>query len=77
MKMSKKQKLNDAEIYLTILDMITEVEDVEEITVLDVPDIASALARLEMSVKYRMFDYEATLREREHLIKLLEGNGKK
>jgi len=69
--MSKKQKLNNAEIYYTLLAMIASVEEVDEINIMQTLDIKSALARLEIGIKYRMLDLEATRRERDYL------NGKK
>uniref|UniRef100_A0A6M3KUU8 Uncharacterized protein n=1 Tax=viral metagenome TaxID=1070528 RepID=A0A6M3KUU8_9ZZZZ len=71
MRMSKKQKLNNAEIYYTLLAMIASVEEVDEINIMQTLDIKSALARLEIGIKYRMLDLEATRRERDYL------NGKK
>lgn len=75
MKMSKKQKLNDEEIYFALLAMIAEVEEVDEINIMQTLDLRSALARLEIGTKYRMLDLEATRRERDYLKGLL--NGKK
>ena len=76
MKMSKKQKLNDVEIYSDLLLMITEVENIQEVNIIKTPTIKIALERLMLGVQYTMLDLEATRREREYLKKLLEDNGK-
>lgn len=76
MKMSKDKKLNDEEIYFGLLAMIAEVDAVNEIDVTHVRDIRTALDRLEVSIKYRMLDVEATRREREYWKDKAENNGK-
>lgn len=77
MKMSKKHKLNDAEIYCGLLSLIANVEGVDVIDISKTPDIESALQRLTLGLKYTMFDLEATSRECVCLKKLLDDNGSK
>jgi hypothetical protein len=77
MKMSKKHKLNDAEIYYDLLMLTANLEGVDVVDITETPDILSALKRLMLSSKYVMFDLDATRRERDYWKKLVEDNGKK
>ena len=77
MKMSKESKLNDGEIYCDLLLMIADVEDINTIDITNTSGIPTALDRLRIGIKYKMFDLDATRREREYLKKLLEDNGNK
>lgn len=63
--MPEQNNINDAEIYYALLEMIADIEEINEITIVDVPDIRSALDRLELAVKYLKLDLEATRRERD------------
>ncbi len=76
MRVSKEQKLNDAEIYCDLLLLIANIENVDVIDITETPTIPSALERLRLGSKYVMMDLDATRREREYLKKLLEDNGK-
>lgn len=72
MKMSKKLKINDDEIYCDLLLMIADVEDINTIDITETSDIPTALDRLRIGIKYKVFDLEATRREWEHLKGLLD-----
>lgn len=72
MKMSKKSRLNDGEIYCDLLLMIADVEDINTIDITETSDIPTALDRLRLDIKYKMLDLEATRREREYLRSLLD-----
>ena len=76
MKVSKKHKLNDAEIYCDLLLLIAGIENINTIDITETPGIPSALDRLRLGMKYVMMDLDATRRERDHLKGLLEDNGK-
>lgn len=77
MRVSEKHKLNDAEIYCDLLLLIADIEGIDVINVAKTPDISTAIERLTLDVKYKMLDFEATVRERDYLKGLLEGNGEK
>ena len=76
MKTSKRQKLNDAEIYCDLLLLIANIENVNVIDITETPTIPSALERLRLASKYVMMDLDATRRERDYWKKLSEDNGK-
>ena len=76
MKMSKKPKINDGEIYCDLLLMIADVEDINTIDITETSDIPTALERLGLGIKYNMLDLDATRREREYLKGLLDGEKK-
>jgi len=77
MKMSKDQKLTDEEIYYSLLAMMAEVEETDNVDLTGATNLPLALKRLEVGIKYRMLDLEATRRERGYWKDQAENNGKK
>lgn len=75
--MSKKPKLTDEEIYFNLLAMIAEVEEVVNLDLTGATNLPLALDRLEVDIKYRMLDLEATRRERDYWKDKAENDGKK